>query len=248
MARKRSSDGKFSGKARLHFCFCLFWLKTALALIISTGFISWYIYKVVVLHSNAVPPGSDNSVQCVYGYDGCPFPSLSSETGSTSGTDSTTGSSGTPTAKKASCNYDPSSGYARLEPPANSKMYMGFSMEWLLTTNPPSTPQGISSQLNYKPSLWNAWLEMSTDKPRPGYDQNLVSWYGQQVALVGGILELTMQPVTDLDNMPNDFFEDLAKQCAEINKKVPIMLRFGHEMNGKIMNILFKNSVADQFI
>jgi hypothetical protein len=75
----------------------------------------------------------------------------------------------------------------------------------------------------------------------PMYDKNLLNWFGSEVGKVGGMLELTMAPDSDLASLPDSVLDQLAQQCKDINTRygVPILLRFGHEMNGK--TVFFDN-------
>lgn len=67
-------------------------------------------------------------------------------------------------------------------------------------------------------------------------DYNMMIWYASQVAIVGGILSLTMQPY-QMD-LPDSVLQEFANKCYEINSHygVPILLRWAHEMNGKSSN------------
>jgi hypothetical protein len=61
----------------------------------------------------------------------------------------------------------------------------------------------------------------------------MIAWQGSLVQKVGGIFALTMQPTRDIANVSELTYIALAKACAAINAKgVPMMLRYGHEMNG----------------
>ncbi|KAJ3002548.1 hypothetical protein HKX48_002271 [Thoreauomyces humboldtii] len=61
----------------------------------------------------------------------------------------------------------------------------------------------------------------------------LLTWYGQQVKDAGGILCLTLEPVGILGGMPEAGIAAMVKQIRAINDfGVPVILRFGHEMNG----------------
>ena len=69
----------------------------------------------------------------------------------------------------------------------------------------------------------------------PPYDPSLLNWFGSEVGKIGGMLELTMAPVNQpLSIITNDAIAILAKQCLDVNTRygVPILLRWGHEMNG----------------
>ncbi|XJO70879.1 hypothetical protein BDV3_000490 [Batrachochytrium dendrobatidis] len=66
-------------------------------------------------------------------------------------------------------------------------------------------------------------------------DFNMLTWHIQQVALTGSMLELSIMPSTLA--IPDDVYTTVATKLLEYNSKygVPILLRFGHEMNGNWM-------------
>jgi hypothetical protein len=95
----------------------------------------------------------------------------------------------------------------------------------------------------------NIFMDMNAGNT-PMYDKNLLNWFGSEVGKVGGMLELTMAPDSDLTSLPDSVFDQLAQQCKDINTRygVPILLRFGHDMNSKtfffIMYLLLTCVVA----
>lgn len=54
-----------------------------------------------------------------------------------------------------------------------------------------------------------------------------------QVAGVGGVLMLTLEPTAGLDAVTDDVVQDLVNLLQEVNESgVPVLLRYAHEMNG----------------
>lgn len=66
---------------------------------------------------------------------------------------------------------------------------------------------------------------------------DMLRWMGQQSALTGSMMEVTMEPIVDIGTIPDSLLIAFAKDCAYINSQygVPILLRFGHEMNGGLL-------------
>ncbi|KAJ3129992.1 hypothetical protein HK098_007258 [Nowakowskiella sp. JEL0407] len=141
------------------------------------------------------------------------------------GSGSSESSNGTVSPK---CVVKPST-LARLEP--NGKILFGFHLDWKLTT-----PLNVTQQIApYKPGIYNAFVQIdSRNATGTEYNVALVQWHAEEVQRVGGILELTIEPVSDLSTFTDDLFLRLANHCRSINEKngVPILLRWGHEMNG----------------
>jgi hypothetical protein len=57
---------------------------------------------------------------------------------------------------------------------------------------------------------------------------------GQQCELTGSMLEITMEPIVNMSTIPDSLLIAFAQDCAYVNSQygVPILMRFGHEMNG----------------
>lgn len=69
---------------------------------------------------------------------------------------------------------------------------------------------------------------------------NDLIWHGQETALIGGILQLTVEPA-DVVNISDSALEFVAEHCKQINEMgVPMFLRFGHEMNGDWVSYAYK--------
>lgn len=61
----------------------------------------------------------------------------------------------------------------------------------------------------------------------------MLRWQGEEVRKIGAILGLTVQPDATIATLPQATLDQLAQECLDINKKgVPVLLRYGHEMNG----------------
>ena len=75
---------------------------------------------------------------------------------------------------------------------------------------------------------------MDLDQNAPTqFDFNMLADFGFQTQLQGSILLLTLQPTSECATIPQSLLDDLARAFTEINSKgVPILLRWGHEMNG----------------
>ena len=57
-------------------------------------------------------------------------------------------------------------------------------------------------------------------------------WHAENIAEFRGIFALTIEP-TAMDTPSNALLERIAAFCKELNEMgVPILLRYGHEMNG----------------
>ncbi|RKO85071.1 hypothetical protein BDK51DRAFT_30644, partial [Blyttiomyces helicus] len=67
---------------------------------------------------------------------------------------------------------------------------------------------------------------------KPPHSQSTVEWHGQMVPKVGGILELTVEPVTLKGNVMDAAIDMLTTQLASNTKyDVPVLLGYGHEMD-----------------
>ena len=76
--------------------------------------------------------------------------------------------------------------------------------------------------------------------PAP-YQRNILEWFAQETSKIGAILQLSVQPF-DIATLPLTTLQALADDCARINQfyGVPILLRYGHEMNG-VLCIIIEN-------
>ncbi|KAJ1552035.1 hypothetical protein HK405_012931 [Cladochytrium tenue] len=121
-----------------------------------------------------------------------------------------------------------SGGLARLQPPTSGKAMFGFSLDWAAMT-----PTQAIAKLGYHPAIFNTFMELSMDN-NPVYDTNMLNWFASEVAKVGGILEVTMAPTSNISEVSDAAMLTLAQQLRDINinRGVPVLLRYGHEMNG----------------
>ncbi|KAI8902429.1 glycoside hydrolase superfamily [Globomyces pollinis-pini] len=117
-------------------------------------------------------------------------------------------------------------GRAKLEPPDGTIM-MGFHPDWII-----DLPADIQRKVGFTPAVFNSFLLMDPTQ-NPVIPYNLFEWNGQLCRDVSAILSMTIQPV-EVAQITDKMVEDLARVCYKINSEygVPIMLRFGHEMNG----------------
>ncbi|TPX58495.1 mannan endo-1,4-beta-mannosidase [Powellomyces hirtus] len=186
-------------------CSIVFYTKALFAVSLAVGFMAFMSYRVYDMHKNppAKPPATDLNIPVGNGPNRIP------------------GSSGC-TAGDARL--------GRLEPPAG--VLMGYSLEWTTDGNLPSD---IQKKLGRKPSVYNAFMRMTNDPVQP-FDPSseMLSWHGEQVREVGGILALTLEPIGALGGLTDAGIAVVVKKLRELNDLgVPIILRFGHEMNGE---------------
>ena len=69
------------------------------------------------------------------------------------------------------------------------------------------------------------------------FQTDLITWYCQMAGQQGAYLELTMDPSVDVASIPDSQYLALAQKMRVCNTKygTPVLLRFGHEMNGNWM-------------
>ena len=116
-------------------------------------------------------------------------------------------------------------GKARMEP--LNKLMFGFHIDWQQTT-----PKKFRDLIGFTPAVVNAFLRMDPTTS-PIIDFANFDWHGQEVRNIGGILSLTIEPIA-MAQITDAMINELADRCLMVNEKygVPMMLRFGHEMNG----------------
>lgn len=63
----------------------------------------------------------------------------------------------------------------------------------------------------------------------------MFDYFAQEVSRIKGILQISVMP-TDMANIPDQAYTSFADHCYRINRNlgVPILLRYGPEMNGNI--------------
>ncbi|KAL2911708.1 hypothetical protein HK105_208809 [Polyrhizophydium stewartii] len=173
-------------------CACLFWTKATLALLLSMSGLGYMVWKIYVLHRDAV----SNS------------PVLG------------------PVAIDATRCLADATGLSRLEPSAG-RLLVGFHLDWSK-----QTPKDIRTLAGFAPAVTNAFMRLDPSLSQP-FDYDLLTWHVWQVSLVGGIFELTIEPMA-IDTTSDAILDQLAQTLRDLNSKygVPILLRYGHEMNG----------------
>ncbi|KAH6565842.1 hypothetical protein BASA50_000064 [Batrachochytrium salamandrivorans] len=115
---------------------------------------------------------------------------------------------------------------ARLEPPSG-RLLVGFHLDWAL-----QVPKDVREIIGFAPAVINAFMMLDPTANEP-MDYNLLTWHVWQVSLTGGMFGLTIQP-SMIDNTPMEILDRFAQALRDLNAKygVPILLRYGHEMNG----------------
>ena len=70
-----------------------------------------------------------------------------------------------------------------------------------------------------------------------GFQSDIIIWNAQQAGQVGAMLELTLMPTAPIDTIPTTILWSYATLMRQINSQygVPVLLRFGHEMNGAFL-------------
>jgi hypothetical protein len=109
----------------------------------------------------------------------------------------------------------------------SDKMYMGFSLDF----QPENRPADIAQVLNNRlPSLFNAFYRYPST-----WSQDMLRWHASLLQKLGHgpIYQLSIDP-DDYATMTDEAYDAIAVECAYINSEygVPILLRWGHEMNG----------------
>ncbi|KAI8916244.1 glycoside hydrolase superfamily [Gorgonomyces haynaldii] len=135
------------------------------------------------------------------------------------------------------CYYKTSQG-ARLLPP-NGQFLFGFSVQW-----DRDLPKNFNDRLGMRPAIFNAFTKVTgTD-----FQKDMITFHAQETGLAGGILELTVDPGSQIEGISDQTWRDLATHLRTVNSKfgVPILLRFGHEMNGGWMT--FYNYRPQEYI
>ncbi|KAI9346773.1 glycoside hydrolase superfamily [Zopfochytrium polystomum] len=127
----------------------------------------------------------------------------------------------------ASCDAS-KTGFNRLQLQNSGKMLFGLSLDWATMT-----PTQAVQKLGYSAAVYNTFMEMNMNT-NPPYDTNSLNWFGSEVGRVGGILEVTMAPTSPISELSDNVLDTFAKQLLDINSRygVPVLLRWGHEMNG----------------
>ena len=113
-------------------------------------------------------------------------------------------------------------GLARLEPADGA--YFGVNLDW-----GNDTAAAVSERLGVTPAVWVQFVPFPLDD---GALANLDAFI-DQVAEVGGLALITLEPHDGLASVTDAAAADLAQQLAAYTERgVPVMIRFAHEMNG----------------
>ncbi|KAI9344604.1 glycoside hydrolase superfamily [Obelidium mucronatum] len=126
------------------------------------------------------------------------------------------------------CRFNATLGFARLEPQTRNVSF-GFSLDWAY-----DTPTRVVEKLGgYKPLVFNTFMDINVNLAG-FFDASSLNWYGSEAGRVGAMLELTMQPTSPVRSYTDVHLDTLSKALLAINTQygVPVLLRFGHEMNG----------------
>ncbi|KAH6579957.1 hypothetical protein BASA61_009945 [Batrachochytrium salamandrivorans] len=133
-----------------------------------------------------------------------------------------------PTSVDASrCYHNAANGKSRLEPPPGI-FWLGFSLNWNS-----EVPSAFNSKLGLKPAIFNSFVKINATD----FENDIITWNAQQAGQVGAMLELTLMPTVPVETIPTTLLWDYAVLMRRINSAygVPVLLRFGHEMNGPWM-------------
>lgn len=117
-----------------------------------------------------------------------------------------------------------------LEPPPGAPL-IGMSLDWAKTE-----PYQFGSTLGFRPAIFGAWIKLDTTAAVQ-FDFALLKWYGERAQQANAWLELTIEPTRDvpeIGQIPQSLLDQIAQQLRIINTQygTPVLLRFGHEMNG----------------
>ncbi|TPX42627.1 mannan endo-1,4-beta-mannosidase [Synchytrium endobioticum] len=114
----------------------------------------------------------------------------------------------------------------RVEPPDSTTLF-GVSLDWATDSVPLIVNRmgGI-----YRPAVYNSFIQMNATD----FLVDMMNWQAQQIAVVGGIYQVTLQPTVPMSQIPDATLQAVARQMAFMNGVygVPVILRYGHEMNG----------------
>jgi hypothetical protein len=64
----------------------------------------------------------------------------------------------------------------------------------------------------------------------------MINWHASEIRIVQAMMQLTVLPM-NIETMSQAVIDEFATFMAEVNSRfdVPILLRYGHEMNGNII-------------
>ncbi|KAJ3081252.1 hypothetical protein HK102_002476 [Quaeritorhiza haematococci] len=119
-------------------------------------------------------------------------------------------------------------GFARLDVTDTEGVMMGFHLDWAR-----DIPVQLESRFGRRPAIITTFMQLDPTVAQP-YPPDMLNWFGSEVQRINGILQVTLEPVVPMAQVPDSVLEQFALQCKDINEKmgVPLMIRYGHEMNG----------------
>ncbi len=67
----------------------------------------------------------------------------------------------------------------------------------------------------------------------PAFDRSMIDWHASEIRAAQAMMQLTVMP-ENIETMSQAVINEFAAYVADINRRfeVPILLRYGHEMNG----------------
>ncbi|KAJ3281919.1 hypothetical protein HK104_011207 [Borealophlyctis nickersoniae] len=124
--------------------------------------------------------------------------------------------------------FDPELGrnLARLEPPGSKSFWFGFDLQWQV-----DSPAKVVERLGgVEPALYNTFINMNADS----FEKDTIDWMAQQTSQKHGMLEITLIPSVNIEDIPDSTLWAFAVEMKRVNSYygVPVWLRFMHEMNG----------------
>ncbi|KAJ3219012.1 hypothetical protein HDU67_003002 [Dinochytrium kinnereticum] len=197
------------------FCNFLFWTKVFVALILSCSGLAYFSWKVYDLRRYALAnPEAVSGSSNLYNFTATQNAPIAIPTQA----DGTV---------VEDCHFG-RTGLARLEPPSG-KIMLGYHINWAY-----DTPSRIRTRINGRsPAVVNAFMQLDMTRAQP-FDFDMLAWHGAEVRLTKGILELTIEPINDIAAITDAVYDSIAQRIRDVNvnQGVPVLLRFGHEMNG----------------
>lgn len=136
------------------------------------------------------------------------------------------------------CNVESNGGLGRIEP-SNGYLMLGYSLNW-----EEQVPKDVNDKLGHSMPIFNAFLKVDGTMT-PQFDNKMLIWFGQQVSAVGGILSVTIEVVSNLETLPDETYDSIARTLTHINTVygTPVLLRYCHEMNGDWTQYGYKPSI-----
>ncbi|KAJ3407945.1 hypothetical protein HDV05_005227 [Chytridiales sp. JEL 0842] len=117
----------------------------------------------------------------------------------------------------------------RLEPEPGTFLW-GFSLDWAV-----ETPVMVRDKLGGKrPAVINSFVYVNDT----AFEKDMILWMAEQTSYIGAMLQLTVMPTVPVEHVPDLVLRDMALLFKRINDemKVPILVRYCHEMNGYWMS------------